>query len=79
MGWKAYPDGAFYAGLDSWVVNIFSDLRYTLEPLVEMNWGKGNDFDLCHKPLSEQAMEQQGNASNSQQPTSDRFDTMWDL
>jgi hypothetical protein len=57
---KSLPLGAFYSGLDSWVVQILCDLRQTLEPLARMNFGERIDFEICHKPLAQTAMEQQG-------------------
>lgn len=57
---KSLPLGAFYSGLDSWVVQILCDLRKTLEPLARMNFGDDVDFEICHKPLAQTAMEQQG-------------------
>lgn len=65
---KRIPLAAFYASLDTWVTEILCDLRYTLEPLVMLNWGSAVDFEICHKPLALQAMEQQGNAGGQQQP-----------
>lgn len=74
-GWagKRVTLAAFYSGLDSWVTQIFRDLRLTLEPLVMLNWGKALDFDICFKPLEQVAMEQQSGAGGfqptQQQPT----------
>lgn len=60
---KRIPLAAFYAGLDSWLTSIFRDLKkQVLEPLVLLNFGKAVDFSIEHKPLAEQAMEQQANA-----------------
>jgi hypothetical protein len=67
-GWagKRVSLAAFYSGLDSWVTQIFRDLRFTLEPLVMLNWGKALDFDICFKPLEQVAMEQQSGAGGFQ-------------
>lgn len=64
-GWagKRVPMGAFYASLDFWVREIVGDLtEQVFEPLVLLNWGKAEEFEITHKPLAEQAMEQQSNA-----------------
>jgi hypothetical protein len=57
---KTLPLAAMYAGLDTWVTQILTDLRKTIDPLVEMNFGPGQEYEICHKPLALQAMEQQG-------------------
>lgn len=56
---KTLPLAAMYAGLDTWVTQILCDLRKTIDPLVEMNFGPGQEYEICHKPLALQAMEQQ--------------------
>ncbi len=57
------PMAAFYASLDSWVTQIVSDLKeQVFEHLVLLNWGRPIDFEITHKPLAEQAMEQQSNS-----------------
>lgn len=57
----------FYASLDSWVVTIFNDLtEQVFEPLVMLNFGRAEEFQLEHKPLAQQAMEQQSNAGPGQ-------------
>ncbi len=60
---KRIPAAAFYSSLDHEVVSIFSDLsQQILDPLIMMNWGRKVSYTLEHKPLGEQAMDQQGNA-----------------
>lgn len=61
-GWdgKALPLGAFYAGLDIWVTQLLVDIRKTLDPLILMNFGCAEEYEICHKPLALQVMEQQG-------------------
>ena len=63
-GWagKRIPMAAFYASLDDWVSQIIVDLRKTLDPLILLNWGRAEEYEITHKPLAEQAMEQQSNA-----------------
>ncbi len=59
------PMAAFYGSLDSWVVQIGKCLRSQIfEPLVLLNEGKAIDFGLTHRPLAEEAMEQQSNAGS---------------
>lgn len=54
---------SFYSTLDTWLIQIVNDLtEQVFRPLVKMNWGQEIDFEICHKPLAEQAMEQQSNA-----------------
>ena len=64
-GWagKRIPLAAFYASLDSWIVQILCDLKeQVFDPLILLNWGQPCDYEIGHKPLAEQAMEQQSNA-----------------
>ncbi|TWU22448.1 ADP-ribosyltransferase exoenzyme [Novipirellula galeiformis] len=64
-GWagKRIPMGAFCASLDDWVDSITSDLReQCFDRLVMLNWGRAIDYEIKHKPLAEQMMEQQSNA-----------------
>ncbi len=56
---KAIPLAAMYAGLDTWVTQICADLRKTLDPLILMNFGKAEEYEISHKPLALQVMEQQ--------------------
>nr|MBC8868304.1 hypothetical protein [Planctomycetota bacterium] len=66
---KKVPLAAFYAGLDMWVVQVIKDMcRCILEPLVLLNFGKAEDFQITHKPLAEQAMEQQNQSGGEQPP-----------
>lgn len=60
---KRIPMAAFYASLDTWLVQILNDLSEQIfEPLVMLNFGEAVDFQIDFKPLAEQAMEQQSNA-----------------
>ena len=64
-GWagKRIPMQAFYASLDTWIIQIINDLTDQIfKPLVKMNFGSAIEFEIKHKPLAEQAMEQQSNA-----------------
>lgn len=68
-GWagKRVPMSAFYASLDAWVTEIVNDFtEQVFEHLVMLNFGKAEDFEITHKPLAEQAMEQQANAGPGQ-------------
>jgi hypothetical protein len=57
---KSIPLAAFFSGLDTWVTQILCDIRKTLDPLVLLNWGTAEEYEITHKPLGLQAMEQQG-------------------
>ena len=60
---KRIPMAAFYASLDTWLVQILNDLtEQVFRPLVMMNFGKAIEFQCDFKPLAEQAMEQQSNS-----------------
>lgn len=64
---KRVPLSAFYTSLDGWVRSIVSDLsEQVFDRLVMLNFGKAEDYEICHKPLAEQAMEQQSNAGGEQ-------------
>lgn len=64
---KSVAMDAFFSTLDVWIVQIINDLvEQVLEPLVLLNWGKAIDFQVCHKPLGEQAMDRQ--KGGQQQP-----------
>lgn len=68
-GWagKRIPLAAFYASLDLWALAILRDLtKQILEPLVLLNAGKAEEFEVTFQPLAEQAMEQQSQASPRQ-------------
>ena len=57
---KRVPMAAFYAGLDRWTSAVVRDLDdQVIRPLVKMNFGEDADYTIGHKPLAEQAMEQQ--------------------
>lgn len=57
---KSIPLAAFFSGIDTWVTQILADIRLTLDPLVLLNWGTAEEYEITHKPLGLQAMEQQG-------------------
>lgn len=57
---KSIPLAAFYSGLDMWVTQIIADLRRTIDPLAELNFGRVPEYEIHHKPLALQAMEMQG-------------------
>lgn len=60
---KRVTMAAFYASLDHWIVQIIADLSEQIfNPLCELNFDKVPDYEIRHKPLAEQAMEQQSNA-----------------
>lgn len=60
---KRVTIAGFYASLDQWLVQIVCDLKEQLfDPLVMLNWGHVPEYEIKHKPLAEQAMEQQSNA-----------------
>lgn len=72
---KRVPMAAFYNSLDRWVVSIIRDITPILQQLVVLNYGESVDFSIDHKPLAEQAMEQQGDAGqDDQQKPSSPFD-----
>ena len=57
---KRIPLAAFLNGLDIWVSAMLQDLtKQILQPLVLANFGDVR-FEVQHKPLAEQGMEQQG-------------------
>ena len=61
---KRVTMGSFYSSLDHWIVQICMDLcEQIIDPLCMMNFGKVPEYELRHKPLAQQAMEQQGNAA----------------
>ena len=61
---KRVTQASFYASLDNWVVQILADLKEQIfDKLVELNFGKIPEYTIEHKPLAEQAMEQQGEAA----------------
>jgi RNA polymerase sigma factor (sigma-70 family) len=65
---KKVPLSAFYAGIDIWITQLIKDLcRCIFEPLVLLNFGRAEDFQIAHKPLAQQAMEQQNQGGQPQQ------------
>jgi hypothetical protein len=57
---KTIPTAAFHSGIDTWLTQICCDLRKTFDPLILLNWGRAEEYEITHKPLGLQAMEQQG-------------------
>lgn len=62
---KSLPMAAFYAGLDTWVTQIFVDLMPTLKAIAQLNFGEDVEFKIRHKPLALTMLQQQG---EKQQP-----------
>ncbi|MCI0333543.1 MAG: 2'-5' RNA ligase family protein [Planctomycetes bacterium] len=57
---KKVPLEGFYTGLDLWLTRLIRDVKcQVLDHLVAMNFGEGRWYDICAKPLGEQAMERQ--------------------
>lgn len=64
---KRVPMGAFYSSLDAWATSIAGDFReQVFDGLVTLNFGEEVDYEITHKPLAEQAMEQQSNAGGAE-------------
>ena len=64
---KRIPMAAFYNSLDIWLTCLLGDLtEQVLEPLVLLNFGRAEEFAVSHKPLGQQAMEQQGDSGEGQ-------------
>lgn len=64
---KRVTMAAFCGTLDRWAVSKIRYLtRQIFEPLVLLNFGKAEEFNVSHKPLAVQAMEQQSNAGPGQ-------------
>lgn len=58
---KRVPMAAFYGSLDRWATSVIRTMTVqVLEPLVWLNFGAAEPFNVDHKPLGLQAMEQQG-------------------
>lgn len=58
---KQVPMLAFYKGLEPWLTALVGDLvRQLLEPLVLVNFGRAEDFEVTAKSLAKQALEQSG-------------------
>lgn len=70
---RLIPMQILYATLDPWVTTILRDIReQLLEPGIINNWGKVIPFTVQHRPLAEQAMEQQrspGQAGGGMDPS----------
>lgn len=57
---RLIPMGILYANLDPWVEVILRDIKeQLLEPGIINNFGRLIPFDVAHKPLAKQALEQQ--------------------
>jgi DNA topoisomerase-1 len=66
---KRVPMAAFYASLDCWATRLILDLdSQVIRPLVKLNFGDGHEYAIEHKPLAEQAMEQQGQGQQQAGP-----------
>lgn len=66
---KRVTVAAFYASLDQWVVQILCDLKEQIfDHLCRLNFGSVPNYEISHKPLAEQAMEQQSNAGPGKMP-----------
>jgi len=66
-GGKRVIMAAFYATLDTWVRSMIRDFcEQVIDPLILLNWGAAEEYEVAHKPLAEQAMEQQSNAGPGQ-------------
>lgn len=58
---KSIPVQGMYTGLDMWLNATTGDVvRQVIEPLVMLNTGRAEDFEVTTKPLGLQAMEQLG-------------------
>lgn len=56
---KQVPMLAFYTNADRWLAQVVrAVVTQILEPLVLINWGQAEEFEVTTKPLAEQAMEQ---------------------
>ncbi len=56
---KQVPMQAFYCNADRWLAQVVRTVvTQILEPLVMLNWGRAEEFEVNTKPLAEQAMEQ---------------------
>jgi hypothetical protein len=73
-GGKKVPLASFYGGLDVWMTKLLRDLKeQVLDWLVMINFGPGHWYEIKHKPLADQAMENQaksgpGGGENPFQP-----------
>lgn len=56
---KAVPQQATYCILEQWLCDILRDVNRPIEPLVEVNFGPGHQYEITTKPLAEQMLEQQ--------------------
>ena len=66
---KRVTIASFYASLDHWIVQLLCDLKeQVFDHLCLKNWGEIPDYEIKHKPLAEQAMEQQANAGPGGDP-----------
>lgn len=70
---KQVPMLAFYVNADRWLAQALRGVvTQQLEPLVLINWGRAEGFEVTTKPLAEQAMEQmKATDSNQAAPQQD--------
>jgi hypothetical protein len=65
---KRIPMAAFFSALDTWATGLIGDLdKQIVQPLVKLNFGRAEEYAVMHKPLAQQAMEQQSQAGEGQQ------------
>ena len=56
---KQVPMQAFFTNGDRWLRRLVRDVReFIVDPLVTLNWGRPQQYEVQTKPLAEQAMEQ---------------------
>lgn len=65
---KQVPMQAFYTGCDRWLNQVVKTIVVQiLEPLVKINYGRAEEFQVSTKPLAQQAMEQIAGAEKPDQ------------
>lgn len=66
---KQVPQAAFYTGLQRWLNQVIRTITVQiLEPLVLLNWGRAEEFEVTTKPLAKQMQEQQKPPQGGQTP-----------
>lgn len=66
---KAVPQQAFYTSLDGWVTQIATGFqRQVVDALVYINFGQVLEYEICFKPLADQANEQSGDKEEAGKP-----------
>ena len=78
---KQVPMMAFYTAGDISLNGLVTTIvKQVIEPLVTLNWGSEQDFEVETKPLAEQALEQikasEGNDAEGSQPTQTMMDRL---